>query len=67
MTSSAELANVAFWMMVIGGVVGAFGLVAILYSTMDVNRGDMAKPLTIVGLGMFLLGAFLKYRWGTYW
>ncbi|MCH8918825.1 MAG: hypothetical protein IIC52_12310 [Proteobacteria bacterium] len=67
MTSSQELANVAFWMMVIGGAVGAFGLVAILYSTMDVNRGDMAKPLTIVGLGMFLLGVFLKYRWGTYW
>ncbi len=67
MTSSAELANVAFWMMVIGGAVGFFGLVTIMYSTMDVNRGDMAKPLTIVGLGMFLLGAFLKYRWGTYW
>ena len=67
MTTSQELVTAAMWMMIIGCAVGLFGLWAILYSTMDVNRGDMAKPLTIVGLGMFLLGVFLKYRWGTYW
>ena len=67
MTTSEELATVALWMMIIGGSVGLFGLVVIIQSTVDVNRGDLAKPLTIVGLGLFLLGAFLKYRWGTYW
>ena len=67
MTTSEELANVAFWMMIVGGGVGLFGLLAIIQSTVDVNRGDLAKPLTIVGLGLFFLGAFLRYRWGTYW
>ncbi|MEE9290954.1 MAG: hypothetical protein V3U99_08050 [Alphaproteobacteria bacterium] len=67
MTTSEELATVALWMMIIGGAVGLFGMAVIVQSTVDVNRGDLAKPLTIVGVGLFLLGAFLKYRWGTYW
>ncbi|MEE8139496.1 MAG: hypothetical protein V3T66_01155 [Alphaproteobacteria bacterium] len=67
MTTSEELATVALWMMIIGGAVGLFGMATIIQSTVDVNRGDLAKPLTIVGVGLFLLGAFLKYRWGTYW
>ena len=29
--------------------------------------GDLAKPLTIVGMCLFLVGGFLKYQWGTYW
>ena len=67
MTTSEELATVALWMMIIGGAVGLYGMAVIVQSTVDVNRGDLAKPLTIVGVGLFLLGAFLKYRWGTYW
>ena len=67
MTTSEELATVALWMMIIGGAVGLFGMAVIVQSTVDVNRGDLAKPLTIVGVGLFLLGAFLKYRWATYW
>ncbi len=67
MTTSEELATVALWMMIIGGAVGLFGMATISQSTVDVNRGDLAKPLTIVGVGLFVLGAFLKYRWGTYW
>ncbi len=67
MTTSEELATVAMWMMIIGGAVGLYGLSTILLSAVDVNRGDLAKPLAIVGIGLFLLGGFLDYRWGTYW
>ena len=67
MTTSQELATAAMWMMIIGGAVGLFGLWAILYSTMDVNRGDLAKPLTIVGTCLCLVVGVLKYQWGTYW
>ena len=67
MTTSEELATVAMWMMITGGAVGLFGLWMILLSAVDINRGDLAKPLTIVGIGLFLLGGFLDYRLGTYW
>ena len=67
MTTSEELVTVAMWMMIIGGAVGLFGLWTILQSAIDVNRGDLAKPLTIVGTCLFLVGGFLQYPWGTYW
>jgi len=67
MTTSQELAKVAMWMMITGGAVGLFGLWMILLSAVDINRGDLAKPLTIVGICLFLLGGILDYRWGTYW
>ena len=67
MTTSEELVTVAMWMMIIGGAVGLFGLWTILQSAIDVNRGDLAKPLTIVGMCLFLVGGFLQYQWGTYW
>ena len=66
MTTSEELATVAMWMMIIGGLVGVGGLSTILMSD-GLDRGDLSKPLTIVGFGLFLLGAFLNYRWGSYW
>ena len=58
MTTSEELVTVAMWMMIIGGAVGLFGLWTILQSAIDVNRGDLAKPLTIVGMCLFLVGGF---------
>jgi hypothetical protein len=67
MTTSEELVTVAIWMMIIGGAVSFFGLWTIFQSTVDVNRGDLAKPLTIVGMCLFLVGGFLKYQWGTHW
>jgi len=67
MTTSEELVTVAMWMMIIGGAVGLFGLWTILQSSLDVNRGDLAKPLTIVGMCLFFVGGFLQYQWGTYW
>ena len=68
MTTSEELAQVAIWMMGGGGVVTLFAMAAILMSSgAGVDRGDLAKPLGLVGLGTFLLGAYLNYRWGTYW
>ena len=67
MTTSEELATVALWMMIIGGGVGLFGLLSVIQSQHGASRGDLAKPLTIVGFAIFFLGAFLKYRWGTYW
>ena len=66
MTTSEELLTAAMWMMIIGGMVGVIGLVTILRSD-GLDRGDLSKPLTIVGFGLFFLGAFLNYRWGTYW
>jgi hypothetical protein len=66
MTTSAELATVAMWMMIIGGMVGVIGLVTILKSD-RLDRGDLSTPLTIVGFGLFFLGVFLDYRWGTFW
>ncbi len=67
MTTSQELATVAMWMMIIGGAVASFGLWTILQSGVDVNRGDLAKPLTIIGMCLFLVGGFLQYQWGRYW
>jgi len=55
------------WMMIIDGAVGLFGLLTILQSAVDAHRGDLAKPLTIVGMCLFLVGGFLQYQWGTYW
>ena len=66
MTTSEELATVALWMMIIGGLVGVVGLSTILLSN-ALDRGDLSKPLTIVGFGLFLLGMFLNHRWGSYW
>ena len=66
MTTSEEMAIIAMWMMIVGGMVGFFGLAAIIQSASGVNRGDMSKPLTIVGLGLFLLGGFLQFRWGAF-
>lgn len=66
MTNSEDLASVALWMMIIGGVGGLIGLAAIFKSD-GLDRGDLSKPLTIVGLGLFFLGMFLDYRWGSFW
>lgn len=66
MTNSEELATVALWMMIIGGLVGLGGLATILLSD-GLDRGDLSKPMTIVGFGLLFLGMFLNHRWGTYW
>ena len=67
MINSEELATAAMWMMIIGGMVGVTGLVTIIQTADGMDRGDLAKPMTIIGFGLFLLGVFLDYRWGTYW
>jgi hypothetical protein len=66
MTTSEEILTAALWMMIIGGMVGLVGLGAIFKSD-GLDRGDLSKPLTIVGFGIFFLGAFFDYRLGTYW
>lgn len=66
MTSSEELATVAMWMMIIGGLVGVIGISTILLSD-GMDRGDLSKPMTIIGFGLLFLGMFLNSRWGSYW
>jgi hypothetical protein len=66
MTTSEELLMAAMWMMIIGGVVGVIGLVSI-FSSDGQSRGDLSKPLMLVGFGLFSLGAFVDYQWGSYW
>ena len=67
MTPSEGMESVVMWMMIAGGMVGVFGLVTVIRSANSLNRGDLSKPLIIVGFGLFLLGGFLQYQWGTYW
>lgn len=66
MFSSQDLATIAMLMMIVGAVGGLIGVAAILKSD-GLDRGDLSKPLVIVGVGLFFLGVFLDYRWGTFW
>ncbi len=66
MTTSEEMEAIALWMMIVGGGVSVFGIGAIVLSADGLGRGDLSKPLTIIGICLFLLGGFLKYRWGIY-
>ncbi|MDX1483548.1 MAG: hypothetical protein R3229_03605 [Alphaproteobacteria bacterium] len=66
MTTSEQMATIAMWMMIIGGLAGAAGLWTIFMSD-GLDRGNLSKPMALVGLGLFFIGGFLKYRWGTYW
>ncbi len=66
MTTSEELLTAALWMMIMGGAVGVIGLVSVLCSDSG-GRGDLSKPLTLMGFGLFFLGVFFDYQWGTYW
>ncbi|MDX1484521.1 MAG: hypothetical protein R3229_08570 [Alphaproteobacteria bacterium] len=65
MTTSEEMATVAVWMMWGGGIVTVFAIGAAMLSGTAVSRGDLAKPLAIVGACTAFLGAFLYYRWST--
>jgi len=47
------MATIALWMMIIGGLVGVIGLWTVFQSADGMNRGDLAKPLTIVGVALF--------------
>ncbi len=67
MTSSAEVAAVGIWFMVGGGVLALFGLVTDLLARTGGDRGGMSRVVSLVGAAIFLLGAFLDYRWGNYW
>jgi len=66
MTTSAEMAEFALWMMVGGGIVFVFGVAAHFLSGVALDRGTLVKPLTIVGLAICLIGAFLRYSMGYF-
>ena len=53
--------------MIGGGVLALFVFVSDLLAQTAGGRGAMAKLVAFVGAAIFLLGAFLDYRWGNYW
>jgi len=60
------MSEIAIWMMTGGGIVAVFAIIAILGTRRGVDRGDLTKPLAIVGLGAFLVELFIYYQWGSY-
>ena len=67
MSSSAEFAALGIWLMIGGGVLALFGFVTDLLAQTGGDRGGMSRVVSFVGAAIFLLGAFLDYRWGNYW
>jgi hypothetical protein len=67
MNSSTEVAAVGIWFMLGGGVMALFGIVSAMLARTAGDRGGMASQVSFVGIAIFMLGAFLDYRWGNYW
>ncbi len=67
MTSSAEVAAVGVWFMIGGGVLALSCFVIDVLAQIGGDRGGMSRVMSVVGAAIFLLGAFLDYRWGNYW
>ena len=67
MSSSAEFVAVGIWLMIGGGVLALFGFVTDVLAQTGHDRGGMSRVVSFVGAAIFLLGAFLDYRWGNYW
>jgi len=64
MATSVEMAQVALWLMVGGGIVFVFAVAAHFLSGVALDRGTLVKPLAIVGLAICLIGVFLRYQMG---
>jgi hypothetical protein len=64
MTSSAQMADIAFWMMIGGAVVFVLAVASHLMSDPALQRGTLVKPLAFIGLVVALIGAFLSYWLG---
>ncbi len=67
MTNSAEISAVGIWFMIGGGVLALFCFVIDVLAQTGGDRGGMSRVMSFVGAAIFLLGAFLDYRWGNYW
>ncbi len=67
MLNSKEVIAVALWMMVGGGVLAVFGIAAAMLGRSAGDRGGLSKPLALVGVAIFIIGAYLDQRWGSPW
>jgi hypothetical protein len=53
--------------MVGGAILVVCGVVAALHSRSTGDRGGLSKPLAIMGMALFFIGAFLDNGWGVPW
>lgn len=67
MANSQDIVTVAVWLMAGGGILTVFGLGSLWLARFADDRGGLAKPLTLVGVALFVIGYVLDQRWGTYW
>ena len=67
MSSYADVDALATWMMVGGGIVAAFGVVAYMLSKSAGDRGGLSHLMAIVGACIFFLGVFMSNQWGHGW
>lgn len=67
MGSYGEMDTISTWMMVGGGTVGLFGVVAFMLSKSAGDRGGLSHVLAIVGGCIFFLGLFMNNQWAQSW
>ena len=67
MSNSQEILAVALWLMAGGAILAVFGIVAAVHARSADDRGGLSKPLALIGVAIFIIGALLDQRWGSPW